>query len=167
MQLCMRRPEELRREVQSLGHRRRNREHIASYRSGMSPTILSASIQSTLRSWERKIRERRVRRDNSGDTWFPRRGRVPESPPLSHSLITMQHEMVYNSSWYSFEDQVIRSVSLEESEANSMKTISLDSSTIVDEMSKITSLDTSPFNFDSTSRVLLKSGQGVKRIHYP
>jgi len=36
--------------------------------------------------------------------------------------------------------QIIRSVSFEESEANSTRTISLDSSTIVDDMSKITSL---------------------------
>ena len=53
--------------------------------------------------------------------------------------------------------QVIRSVSFEESDANSMRTISLDSPTIVDEISKMTSLQYIPLTFASTTRALRNS----------
>ena len=53
--------------------------------------------------------------------------------------------------------QVVRSVSFDDSEANSMRTISLDSSTTNDEMSKMTSLQYTPLNFASMIRVLRNS----------
>jgi len=52
--------------------------------------------------------------------------------------------------------QVIRSVAFEESEANRRRTISLDSSTTVDEISIMTSLHNSVFKF--ATRVLAESG---------
>ena len=60
--------------------------------------------------------------------------------------------------------KVIRSVSFEESDANSTRTISLDSSTTVDEISKITSLH---INFVENCIESTDRSQKETDGHYP